>query len=197
MELYVGLDVSLEETSICVLNTAGKIVWQGKCLSTPESIASTLQAKAPSAVRIALESGSLSTWHWHSLKQMGFPVVCIDARHAKAALQMQINKTDKNDAQGLAQIIRAGWYREVQVKGFDSHLMRSLLGTRVQLVRIRVDLVNQIKGILRTFGLICRERTDASLKNNSFEEKVLELVGDNEGLGTNDFAANSLNWQQN
>ena len=93
MELYVGLDVSLDETSVCVVNASGKVTWQGKCLSTPEAIAETLKAKAPSAIRIALKSGSLSTWHWHALKGMGLPVVCIDARHAKAALTMQINKT--------------------------------------------------------------------------------------------------------
>jgi transposase len=74
--------------------------------------------------RIGLESGPLCTWHWHALKAMNLPVVCLDARHAKAALSMQVNKTDKNDAHGLAQIVKAGWYREVNVKSLDSHTIR-------------------------------------------------------------------------
>jgi transposase len=82
------------------------------------------------------------------------PVVCLDARHAKAALSLQLNKSDRNDARGLAQIVRTGWYREVAVKSFDSQLVRSLLTTRAQLVRMRVDLANQIRGILKPFGLI-------------------------------------------
>ena len=90
-------------------------------------------------LRVALESGPLSTWHWHALTAKGVPIVCLDARHAKAALSMQINKTDKNDAYGLAQIVKAGWYREVAVKSLDSHALRSMLGTRYQLVGMRVS----------------------------------------------------------
>jgi transposase len=76
----------------------------------PEAIAKTIQTKAPNVARIGLESGPLSTWHWHALKAMGLPVVCLDARHAQTALSLQVNKTDKNDAEGLAQIVRMGWY---------------------------------------------------------------------------------------
>src|SRR3954464_4947110 len=93
-----------------------------------------------------VETGPLSTWHWHALKAMGLPVICIDARHAKAALSMQINKTDRNDAAGLAQIMRTGWYREVGVKSLDNHQIRAVLGARAQLVGMQTDLKNQIKG---------------------------------------------------
>lgn len=72
----------------------------------------------------------MSTRHWHTLKKMGLPVICIDARHAKAALSLQINKTDRNDALGLAQIMRTGWYRGVGVKSLDSHKVRAVLGAR-------------------------------------------------------------------
>jgi transposase len=89
-----------------------------------------------------VETGPLSTWHWHALKAMGLPVICIDARHAKAALSMQINKTDRNDAAGLAQIMRTGWYREVGVKSLDNHKIRAVLGARAQLVGMQTDLKN-------------------------------------------------------
>src|SRR5512134_3955072 len=115
MEQYVGLDVSLKETSLCVVDQTGTTLWQGKCASTPESIAAVVARRAPGATRIGLESGLLSTWHWHALKALGLPVVCLDARHAKAALSLRLNKTDANDAEGLAQIVRTGWYRPVQV----------------------------------------------------------------------------------
>src|SRR4051812_775767 len=151
MEQYVGLDVSQEQTSVCVIDGSGKTLWQGKCASTPEAIAATIRARAPAAVRSGLEGGPVSSWHWHELRKLGLPVACLDARHAKAALALQLNKTDRNDARGLAQIVRTGWYREVAVKGVDSQLIRAMLTSRVQLVRMRVDLTNQIRGVLKPF----------------------------------------------
>ena len=144
MEQYVGLDVSLKETSLCVVDQTGTTLWQGKCASTPECIAAVLTRRAPGATRIGLESGLLSTWHWHALKALGLPVVCLDARHVKAALSLRLNKTDANDAEGLAQIVRTGWYRQVQVKSLDSHLIRTLLGARAGLVAMHRDVANQI-----------------------------------------------------
>jgi transposase len=88
------------------------------------------------------------------LKALGIPVVCIDARHAKAALQMQLNKTDENDAQGLAQIMRTGWFRAVHVKSWDSQLLRSLLQSRLQLVNMCRDASNQVRGTLKVFGIV-------------------------------------------
>ena len=165
MDQFVGLDVSQEQTHLCVIGADGKIAWQGRCRSTPAAIADALKARAPHAVRVALESGPLSTWHWHALTTMGVPVVCLDARHAKAALNMQVNKTDKNDAYGLAQIVKAGWYREVSVKSLDSHTVRSMLGTRFQLVGMRVDVGNQIRGTLKTFGIVLPRTHRTSLEN--------------------------------
>ena len=98
---YVGLDVSLEMTSVCVLDEAGAIVWRGKVGSTPEALATAIGAHAPQVARIGLETGPLCTWHWHALRALGLPVVCLDARHAKAALSIQLNKTDANDAYGI------------------------------------------------------------------------------------------------
>ena len=99
---YVGLDVSLETTSICVIDDAGAIIWRGKCCSDPDTITAIVRQHAPGVVRVGLETGQLSNWLTLSLRRRGVPVVCMDARHAKAALSLQINKTDANDAFGLA-----------------------------------------------------------------------------------------------
>ena len=112
MELYVGLDVSLKDTSICVVDGDGVIVCEGASHSEPEAIADFIEARAPHAKRIGLETGPTSTWLWHELKALDLPVICIDARHAKAALSMQINKSDLNDAVGLARIMQCGWYKD-------------------------------------------------------------------------------------
>src|SRR5260370_7511479 len=96
MEHFVGLDVSQEMTHFCVIDGQGKTVWQGRCLSTPEAIAGTIKSKAPDVVRIGLESGPLSTWHWHGLKAIGLPLVSLHARHSQATITRQHNKTDHN-----------------------------------------------------------------------------------------------------
>ena len=173
MKQYVGLDVSQDQTSICVVDESGRVLWQGKCASTPEAIAATLGSRAPQAERIGLESGPLSIWLCHGLTALGLPVVCLDARHAKAALKLQLNKSDANDARGLAQIVRTGWYREVAVKGLDGQLVRALITARDQLVALRVDLGNQIRGILKPFGLLAGKGV-----GKTFAEKVRSLVPD-------------------
>ena len=173
MDHYVGLDVSLEETCVCVIDQEGKKLWQGKTSSEPTHIAKLVKNKAPDAVMIGFEAGPLSTWHWHELKNMGLPVVCLDARHAKAALSMQLNKTDANDAFGLAQIVRTGWYREVKVKSMDAHLIKTLLIARSNLVQIRTKITNQTRGILKTFGLVLGKASGAA-----FKERVNQLTKD-------------------
>src|SRR5260370_18595035 len=105
MEHYVGLDVSLKQTSICVVNQVGSVVREGVVDSEPEAIATFVRSKAPGAVRIALETGPTATWLCTDLKQLGLPVICIDARHAKAVLKMQIHKRDRNDAAGIARLL--------------------------------------------------------------------------------------------
>ena len=102
MTQYVGLDVSLKETKLHVLDEAGKRVWRGRCASEPAAIAAAVRRHAPTAVRIGLETGPLTTWLWTALTAEGLPMVCLDARHAKKALDMKANKTDANDAEGEA-----------------------------------------------------------------------------------------------
>ena len=156
MEQYVGLDVSQDVTHVCVVDRDGNRIWQGDCDSTPDAIGETIRKHAPTAARIGFESGRLSTWHWHGLNDMGLPAVCIDAYHAHGVLKLQMNKTDKNDAHGLAQIMRCGWYKEVAVKSFESHKSRALFRTRSNLVTMRTDLINQIRGTLKTLGIIIK-----------------------------------------
>ena len=149
MEHYVGLDVSLKLTAICIVDRTGKIEREGVVASDPEAIAAFIKLHAPHVVRIGLESGATSTWLWTELNKMGLPVICIDARHAKAALKMQINKSDRNDAVGIARIMQCGWYKEVCVKDLSSHAIKALLVSRALLVKIKRDIENQIRGLLR------------------------------------------------
>jgi transposase len=177
---YVGLDVSLEGTSVCVVDETGTILWRGKCDSTPDSIHTTLAKHAPDAVRVGIETGQLSTWLFHQLKARRHPIVCMDARHAKAALSLQINKTDANDAYGIAQIVRVGWYREVLVKRMDSHAVRAVLAARAQLVTQKTTLTNSIRGLLKTFGIVLGRgkgaRFDAMVRERVAGEPMLATI---------------------
>ena len=154
MEHYVGLDVSLKQTSICIVDRTGKIVREGVVPSDPEAIAACIKSHAPHVVRVGLETGATSTWLWTELNKLGLPVICIDARHAKAALKMQINKSDRNDAVGIARIMQCGWYKEVRVKDLDSHAIKALLVSRALLVKIKRDLETRSAGSSRTSGLL-------------------------------------------
>lgn len=163
MKQYVGLDVSQKATCVCVVDEKGATLWRGTCASTPEALAATVRQRAPQAELVGLETGPLSVWHYHGLKKLGIPVVCIDARHAKAALQMQLNKTDQNDAHGLAQIMRTGWFRQVHVKSEQAQLLRSVLQSRLQLVHMCRDISNQVRGSLKVFGIVLPTGRLASL----------------------------------
>ena len=135
----IGLDVSLKETALSVRRD-GKRVWRGRCDSDPAVIARVLRKHAPEAQRIVFETGPLSVWFYHALRAQGLPAICIDARHAKAALDMAANKTDANDADGLAHLAEVGFFREVRVKGYDSMLVRTLVAARSKLVQMTTEL---------------------------------------------------------
>src|SRR6266536_1399872 len=153
MEYYVGLGVSLKQTSICVVDQTGSVVREGVVESDAEAISVYVRSKAPGAVRIGLETGPTSTWLWTELKRLGLPVICIDARHARAVLKMQINKSDRNDAAGIARIMQTGWFKEVRVKDIDSHLVKALLVSRALLFKIKRDLENLLLGLLDALPL--------------------------------------------
>jgi transposase len=120
-----------------------------------------------------LETGATSTWLWTELNRLGLPVICIDARHAKAVLKMQINKSDRNDAVGIARIMQCGWYKEVRVKDLDSHAVKALLVSRALLVKIKRDLENQVRGLLKNLGLVI-----GRAKMNAFAWRAAELIED-------------------
>ncbi len=176
MDEYIGLDVSMKETAISIRRD-GKRVWRGKCASDPQALAALIRKHAPAAKRVVFETGPLSVWFFHALTAEGLPAICIDARHAKAALDMAPNKTDANDADGLAQLAEVGFYREVRVKGYDSMLSRTLIASRTRLVRIGTELSNQIRGMMKTFGLLV-----PSTKGGRFDDQVRRLLADNEAL---------------
>ena len=176
MEEYIGLDVSMKDTAVSIRRD-GKRIWRGKCASDPAVIADLLRKHAPSAKRVIFETGPLSVWFYHALCAEGLPAICIDARHAKAALDMAANKTDANDADGLAHLAEVGFYREVRVKGFDSMLTRTLVSARTRLVRITTELSNQIRGLMKTFGLVV-----PAGKGSKLDEHVRALLDDQKDL---------------
>lgn len=173
MPLFVGLDVSQKDTEICVVDGEGRRTWRGKCPSRPESIAEVLRQHAPDATKVGMETGPLAIWLWHGLRTLGVPVDCIHARHVAAALSLQVNKTDANDARGIAQVVRSGWYRAVGVKSLQSCRVRALLSARGQLVSMRTSLSNQIRGLLKTFGVVLGPG-----KGGSFEAAVVTSCPD-------------------
>lgn len=181
---YVGLDVSLEESKACVVDEAGRTLWRGRCPSTPEDIEQLVRKRAPDAVRVGIETGMLSVWLFHELKKRDVPIIVIDARHAKAALSLQINKTDANDAHGIAQVVRVGWYREVLVKSMDTYAVRSMIVARSQLVSTAMKIKNTVRGLLKTFGVVLQLRSQrrfvqsvrATIDGNPILLTIIELM---------------------
>ena len=176
MGKYVGLDVSLKDTAVSVRRD-GKRVWRGKCPSDPKALAALIRKHAPAGERVVFETGPLSMWFYHELSAEGLPAICIDARHAKAALDMAANKTDANDADGLAHLAEVGFYRVIRVKGFDSMLTRTLVAARGQLRKTIGQLSNQIRGLMKTFGLVVPQGG-----GRVFENHVRRLPADEAAL---------------
>ncbi len=147
MEYFAGLDISMEETHVCVVGREGTVFHEGKTASTPEAIA-TLLAKAPACQRIVFETGRMAPMLYHGLTALGLPVVCIESRQAYQALKsLATHKTDRNDARGLAQLARTGFFKPVHVKSLPAHAIRALIIARKKLVGQRVMLENQIRGL--------------------------------------------------
>ena len=154
MDVFIGFDISLQSTHICVVDNDGNKVREGVVPSDVPALDTWLRTHAPqwAIKRIVFETGQLSTHFYHGLRP-SWPVVCIDARHAHGTLKAQRVKTDRNDARGLAQIARTGWYKPAHVKSDDGQALRALVGGRKQLVAMRLDIENHIRGTLKTFGI--------------------------------------------
>jgi transposase len=173
MQHYAGLDVSVKETSICIVDETGKICRELKVPSHPEDLLRVLQDPAWNLVRIGLEAGPLSQWLFSGLTEAGLPVVCIETRHAKAYLKAQVNKTDRNDARGIAQMMRVNLFRPVHVKTLASQKQRALLTARKLLQGKAIAIENDIRGLLRNFGL--KVGVVGTVK---FEQRIRDLVED-------------------
>ena len=153
MKHYAGLDVSVKETSVCIVDETGKICREVKLASYPEDLVQVLQDPAWNLERIGLEAGPLSQWLFSGLAEAELPVVCIETRHARAFLQARVNKTDRNDALGIAQMMRVNLFRPVHVKTLTSQRQRALLTARKLLQGKALAIENDIRGLLRNFGL--------------------------------------------
>ena len=153
MEYFAGLDVSMEETHICVVDRDGVVMHEAIATSTPEAIKAAL-AKAPACRQVVFETGRMAPMLYHGLTERGVPVVCIESRQAYQALKsLATHKTDRNDARGLAHLARTGFFKPVHVKSLPSHAVRSLIIARKKLVGLRVTLENQIRGLAVVFGV--------------------------------------------
>jgi transposase len=171
MEHFAGLDVSVKETSVCIVDDAGKIVREVKVASEPDALLAALANPAYRFKRIGLEAGPLSQWLFSALAEAGLPVICVETRHMRAALKAQINKTDRNDARGIAHMMRAELYRPVHVKTLRSQKLRMLLTHRKLLQSKAIAIENDLRGTLRNFGL----KVGIAGKVR-FEARIRELV---------------------
>lgn len=153
MEYFVGLDVSVEDTSICVVGDDGKVVLETSVATDPELIADAVRTYAGRLRRVGHEAGSLSPWLHTELLALGLPTVCLETRHVRAALSAQRNKTDANDALGIAHIMRTGWFRQAHIKSESCYRIRLLLLQRRNLKRKFLDLENAIRHSLKVFGI--------------------------------------------
>jgi len=145
--------VSVNETSICIVDDSGRIVREAKVASEPDALVEVLKTGAYHFKRIGLEAGPLSQWLYSALDEASLPVICVETRHMRAVLKAQINKTDRNDARGIAQMMRAGLYRPVHVKTLRSQKLRTLLTHRKLLQSKAIAIENDLRSTLRNFGL--------------------------------------------
>ncbi len=171
MEHFAGIDVSLEQSSVCVVDAAGKIIREAKVASEPEALVRFFREFGIELSRIGLEAGPLSQWLRAGMIAAGFEVVLLETRHVKAALSAMIVKTDRKDARGIAQLLRMGWFRPVHAKSPGAQEIRALLVARKLLQAKLLDIEFSIRGILRGFGLKMGE-----VRRSRFAERVRELV---------------------
>ena len=171
MDYFAGLDVSVKDTSVCIVDGTGKLVREVKVASEPDALLQVLRNRAYRFKRIGLEAGPLSQWLFSALGEANLPVICVETRHMQAVLQAQINKTDRNDARGIAQMMRVGLYRPVHVKTRRSQKLRMLLTHRKLLQSKAIAVENDLRGTLRNFGLKV-----GMAGATKFEGRIKELI---------------------
>ena len=173
MNYYAGLDVSLEETAICVVDETGRLVKEARAASEPDALIAALRGIDVQLERVGLEACSLTAWLHEELRGAGLPAICIETRQANAAMKTMPNKTDRNDARALAQIMRTGWYRQVHVKARQCRLWRSLLVSRRTVLNEMRTIENVVRAVLREAGLKLGTPGRAA-----FAGRVRDLAGD-------------------
>src|SRR6201981_907925 len=171
MDHFAGLDVSVKDTSVCIVDETGKIVREVKVASEPQALLAVLRNATHCFKRVGLEAGPLSQWLHGALAEAGLPVICVETRQMRALLKAQINKTDRNDARGMAQMMRVGLYRPVHVKTLRSQRLRMLLTHRKLLQSKAIAIDNDLRGTLRNFGLKV-----GIVGSARFEARVKELI---------------------
>ena len=186
MSQYAGLDVSLRGTSICLVDENGAVAHRGTCLANPEAVAQHFVEKQVAPDRIEHETGQLSIWLQSGLEKMRLPARCIDARLAHKALSARLNKSDRADAEGPAQSARTGWFTSVHVRGENADRLRTLIGARERMIRLRKDLEGHVRGVLRTFRIRmpgigqgrCRAELREQLAAAGDTDPVLAMIAD-------------------
>ncbi|HYY62327.1 MAG TPA: IS110 family transposase [Burkholderiales bacterium] len=171
MEHYAGIDVSLEQSSVCVVDASGRVVREAKVASEPAALVRFFRELGLPLSRIGLEAGPLSQWLHAALTAAEFEVVLLETRHVKAALSAMVVKTDRKDARGIAQLLRMGWFRPVHCKSPPAQEVRALLVARKQLQAKLRDVELSLRGLLRGFGLKVGE-----VSKGQFAARVRELV---------------------
>jgi len=172
MNYYAGIDVSLRSVNICVIDDQGEFVAETKLDSEVTDIVAYLDGLDLDISSIGLEAGTLTQYLTYGLQAAGFEVVCMEARQVKAALSAMRNKTDKNDARGIAQLLRSGWYNPVHVKSMASHRIRALLSSRKAVLRKCIDLENEIRGLFKVFGI----KLPPKLDHGPFDAAVRDII---------------------
>ncbi|EXS69453.1 MULTISPECIES: IS110 family transposase [unclassified Sphingobium] len=153
MSIYAGLDVSDKSTHVCVVDGEGAVLRREVLASDPDVIAKWLGRYCPDLVRVVLETGPLSAFLYHGMVARDVPVECICARHAKGVLSARVNKSDVHDAEGIAQMARTGWFKRIHMKASATHFDRAAIRIRAQLITARTAMINQLRGLLKLFGL--------------------------------------------
>ncbi len=171
MEHYAGIDVSLESASVCVVDASGRIVREAKVASEPEALITWFGKLGVEVSRIGLEAGPLSQWLYAGMREAGLPVEVLETRHVRDAFKAMPVKTDRNDARGIAQLMRLGWFRPVHCKSLPAQELRAVLTARKLVQGKRHDIEMSLRGILRGFGLKVGPTTP-----RSFEGRVRQLV---------------------
>ena len=178
MTYYVALDVGVRTLALCIIDRDGEIQLERTLPSDIDKIVECLKEFGGEIEAIGLEAGTLTQYLVYGLRAAGFRTVVMEARHVKSALGAMRNKTDRNDARGIAQILRTGWYLEVHVKSLESHYIRTLLASRKALLRKCMDLENEVRGLLKVFGI----RLPASHSRGAFDKAVRTSIEHNSAL---------------